>query len=515
MAKRKPGRKLPKGKNIPQPPTTNCPPETSSPLPKPKTKNVAPQPPQSYRDPATYESDDMSGSENNSLIIPSTASSQESSLVINEILRPSNSSQDYFAGLRNSQADQDMITDDFPDNQSQKRKRTNTNPDELDSPASQRSFTGLPPNQLGISLNSPTIPQEPRLPHIQLGANISTTALRNNPTASSSPRYSSHSPLLYQDPNTPGRLPSPNIKDLDVTGFLGDNTLIGIDPKSISTWRNIQGFKALVYPHDAAFSDNDKVKIGAQMSQAVTFFLNVNGPVVTAPKAADSFLNRKAENRRPWCYLISQLSEEDLDTITNEGFIANQHAVLHVIPFSPNPSHYIGRIKNLTLEPTHHKSVTKLIQDSIREDASTMKFITDFISTHHDFLPQAVFRSGTAVKWVVNSVKAYHIQKDGEVGVENSQWKWYIYTPTSTVELVDKWIKTLAKVTFDAKIYGVGETITDTKCPRCKSTNHSTLECPFTNRSQFTPPLPTNRPPTNARGGRGGKRGASSSRGRN
>jgi hypothetical protein len=293
-----------------------------------------------------------------------------------------------------------MITDDLSESQSQKRKRTNTNPEELGTPPSQRLCNvGLPPNQLGISLNSPTNSQDTHLSQIQLGANVSTTLLRNKVVAST-PRTTSHSPAPSHGSNTAGRPPPTGIRDLDVTGFLGDNPLIGIDPKAINTWKNIQGNKALVYPHDAAYSDDDKVKIGAQMAQAISHHLNSSGLIVTAPKIADAFRTRKAENRRPWCYLISQLSEEDLDIILKEGFIANQHAVLHVIPFTPNPSHYIGRIINITVDATHHRAMVKLIQNSLTEDSTTMKFITDFISVHHDFLPPGVFRSGNTVNWV-------------------------------------------------------------------------------------------------------------------
>jgi hypothetical protein len=151
--------------------------------------------------------------------------------------------------------------------------------------------------------------------------------------------------------------------------------------------------------------------------------------------------------------------------------------------------------------------MVKLIRTSINEDSTTINFIADFITVHHDSIPTEVFKQGCAVDWIINSIKAYHIQSDGLIGKPFSQWKWYIFTPTRSQEFVEKWIKTLANVTFDAGIFGVGETTTSHKCTRCKSTNHANSECPFTNLSQFINPLPTKKPTNNTRGGRGGRRG--------
>jgi hypothetical protein len=239
------------------------------------------------------------------------------------------------------------------------------------------------------------------------------------------------------------------------------------------------------------------------MELAISLFLGGEGLVVTAPTLAPLFNSKKPENRRPWCYLVSQLSEEGLNRILIQKFISNQHASLHVMPFSPPPSHYIGRIKNLTLDANLHQSVVKLIQKSINEDSTTI----NFIAVHHDLIPTPVIKHGSAVNWIINSIKAFHIQSDGLIGKPYSQWKWYIFTPTRSQEFVDKWTKTLASITFDAEIFGVGETVTSHKCTRCKSTNHANTECPFTNLSQFINPLPAKRPTNTTRGGRGGRRG--------
>ena len=468
-----------------------------------KTQVRPPQPAHRYREIApSSDSDDMSGSENNSIPITTAPSSHPSPSPLNQPYQLVNHSRDLFAGVDSSQIDQDMITDELTEPRATKRKRADTSPDDSDAPASNRSYSvdplqTPPPNQLGqsgVSLSA-HVPHPP-------STTTPAIALQNNSSAPRSPF-----PEIGFHRRVGTRLTKPNIKNVDVTGFLGESPLIGLDPRSVNTWKTIQGFKALVYPHDAAFEEDDKVKIGANMERAVALYLNGASLVVTAPEALSSFVNRKPDNCRPWCYLISQLTEESHDTIIKVGFIANQHAVLHVIPFTPKPSHYIGRIKNLTLDATLHHKVVKLIQKTLSDDTATMDYITTFIANHHDLIPKDVFKSRSAVNWVIKSVRAFNIQSEGQVGKEYSQWNWYIFTPTSIQEHVERWISTLAKVRFDSGIFGVGKTILNTKCSRCKSTNHFDVECPFTNRSPFIDATPTKKSQVSSRGGRGGRRG--------
>ena len=515
--KNRAGKNSQRARNHPNNPPDKNPPDPSTETPKPKTKYVPPQPEQSYREPPTLDSDDMSESENNSLVNLSSSSSQASALDHQAVARQLIPTPNFFAGLENTQSDQEMALEDSPDHNIQKRKRADTNPDDVGTPPSTRSFQSSlpqnpPSNQLGI-YNSPS--PGPALSQIHLGANVSTAALTDDAISSTPRSARPPHPANKRGPYT-SRLPTPNVKDLDVTGFIGDNPMIGIEPQYINTWKDIQGNKALIYPHDASYSDENKVKIGADMARAIALHLNAPAPFVTAPGAIVNFDKRKSGGFRPWTYLVSGLSEEGLDTILNDAFIENQHAVLHVIPFPPGPSHYIGRIKNLTYDTDCYHTVTKLIFNSILEDASTMKYITDFVTAHHDLIPNEIRKRNIAVDWVLSSIKAFHIQKDNLIGIENSQWKWYIYTPTETEDHVTRWTQTLAGLTFNAGVYGIGETVTDIKCSRCKSTNHNHVECPFSKRSQFISPLPTKKPNTNTRGGRGGKRGGNSnSRGRN
>jgi hypothetical protein len=98
----------------------------------------------------------MSDGDNNRLVQISTASSQASPVDCNRPIPTPN----YFTSLDSSPTDQDMETDDPPDQLANKRKRADTNPEDINTPPSQCSFnTPLPqnpvPNQLGIPFFPP------------------------------------------------------------------------------------------------------------------------------------------------------------------------------------------------------------------------------------------------------------------------------------------------------------------------------------------------------------------------
>lgn len=471
----------------------------------------------------------MSESDANSLIGISTQGS-DASFENASILQQHDQSQNPPPGANNPHGCQPMETDDnLPDHHANKRKRADTNPEDNDTSPPARSLSrqspqSFPPNQLGISYhsqgyasptsNSPAHDNR-RLSNLSIGSNISTAVFHNNATTST-PRYPHPGQPAPSTANLePANRPPEKIENLDVTGFLGDNPLTGLDPIVISSWKELGDLKALIYPHDASYSEEEKGLIAEKMELAIAHHLNCHRPLVTTPKAAKNYESRKTDNRRPWCYLVTRLSEENLDTIIKDRFISNHHATLHVLPFSPHPSHYIGRIKNLTFAEKQQKNVIALIQQTL-EDSSTVKnFIDDFTSAHHDLIPGSVYRRGKTRDYIIKSARAFYIEGEGISSKAYYQWNWYILTPTKEQEHIASWTKFFADIIFNAGVHGVGDTVTTLKCTRCKSTNHVEVECPFSKRSDHIRSPPSNNKPTrNTRGGRGGKRGGNRGGGR-
>ena len=272
--------------------------------------------------------------------------------------------------------------------------------------------------------------------------------------------------------------------------------------------------KALVYIHDASYSPDGKGATAEQIEMALAEFLSAPRPRVTAPLAAKTQeLKKSTHNHRPWCFLITGLTEESVDTICDVAFISNKHASIHILRFDPKPSHYIGRIHNLTFNPSKGPTIESIIKASIHEDPILKEFITDFAAEHNDLLPLSIVLSDGVLDWIVNSVKVYHIQNNSTPGKSNTQWKWYIYTPTRDPEHVANWTKTLAKVPIRASVFGHGEVLMTHKCARCKSTNHDPNECPFEKRSRYIGPMNAPKPPSSSSRGGGRGRGCGKSRG--
>ena len=240
----------------------------------------------------------------------------------------------------------------------------------------------------------------------------------------------------------------------------------------------------------------------------VTGFLSSRRPKVTAPMAAKTQDQKKStHNRRPWCYLVTGLSEENADYICDEAFISNKHATIHVLRFNPTPSHYVGRIRNLTYKPSQCKTIEALIRAAIHEDPNIREFITKFTTSYNDLVPPSVTQSGEMLAWIVDSVKVYDIQNSGTPGRPHTQWKWYIFTPTRIPEQVANWTRTLLELPIHASVFGYGKILTDHKCVRCKSTNHSSEECTFDKQSNFINTTSTTKAPGNIPRGGGKGRG--------
>ena len=234
-----------------------------------------------------------------------------------------------------------------------------------------------------------------------------------------------------------------------------------MDPHMKDEWNSLVEPKALAYPHDALYSGDNKDQIAEDMEKAIAKFLMSQSPIVTTPMSANPKDTRKSNSSHPWYYLVTCISEENLDYLCAEGFISNKHATLHVLHYNPQPSHYIGRICHLTYNGTHRTTVKSVIRNTIYNDTTARNFILEFTAIHNDLIPTTVTAQGEILDWTIRSIRAYHIQNGGNPGKVNSQWKWYIYTPTQDPEHTATWNKSLLSVPINASVHSWGETITD------------------------------------------------------
>ena len=79
-----------------------------------------------------------------------------------------------------------------------------------------------------------------------------------------------------------------------------------------------------------------------------------------------------------------------------------------------------------------------------------MNYISDFISTHNDLIPDLMVESRNATKWIVCSVRAYHKQNDNRTGKAHTHWNWYIFSPTCDQACVAEWTQKFQPLTLGA-----------------------------------------------------------------
>jgi hypothetical protein len=111
---------------------------------------------------------------------------------------------------------------------------------------------------------------------------------------------------------------------------------------------------------------------------------------------------------------VTDLSEDNRDLLVSMGFVSNMHFGIQILPFSPPPSNYVSSIRGLTWRKKTDASVVEdLIRSTLESNTTTKRFITNFVNTKNDCIPEDTIRRGLGVEWIVASVHAYlHVMGD-------------------------------------------------------------------------------------------------------
>jgi len=476
------------------PPTT---PPTKAPT-LPSTRYVPPQPIQRFQDPGNSgNSDDMEGETQEHPI--NVATPAQTNTTHDDIQHP-------VVGVEGSQWNLSRVGSNHLERQSSKRPRTSATSDDEDDemqphPLDRMSVSPSPPQPPGPHHHHSTPTPGALKPSSSKIRPTQFTMRVDPPTSAAQPSP----PHPSQGQNHPRARTSthtlPPIPDANITGFAGENPLTGLlDPVKIS-WIALKNPKLLAYPHGYSHSESEKLATANSIQNAISERLPGHRPKVTSPTAAPN-QSGGGGSQRPWCYLITGLSEEDMGALTALEFISNANASIHILPFTPPPSDYVARIMDLTFAAGDREAVIDLIKKSIRSHESARSFMEDFITNDNDRIPPDILESGGALEWIIDSVQAYHVLVGGDLRPDNSliHWRWYIHTPTSTPERALIWTRSLLQLEFNAVVDGYGRHTSAFKCRGCKSTSHSDEECPFPKRA------PLLRPSTVISGGRDDKR---------
>lgn len=292
--------------------------------------------------------------------------------------------------------------------------------------------------------------------------------------------------------------------DVDITGLSGENPLIDLLVELKDGWKGIDQPKLLAVPYRATYSDEHKFQTADQIKTAISHALGGATPEVLAPERSPSALGAASTYRPPWCYLITDLQEDDVDLLVSNKFISNQFFGVQLLPFSPPPSGYIASIRGLTWKKNSDApAVENLIRKTIEDNILHRMFISDFVADKNDRIPREVVGQGLAAAWTVGTIRAYlHTQGEENTPSAVHLWRWYIYTPCSKDEDITAWTNRLKPLFFNAITKGWGTPYDIDRCTGCKSTNHSTSGCPFPKK--FPQLNETNPAPSRAQGrGRG------------
>ena len=304
--------------------------------------------------------------------------------------------------------------------------------------------------------------------------------------------------------------------DVDVTGLSGETLLSDLNSEMREGWKGIESPKAIAIPYRATYSEQYKLQTAEKIATAISQTLGGALPTVLAPVQAPNTTSGLTTYRPPWCYLVINLPEDDIDQLISSSFISNQYLGVQILPFRPRPSNYVTSIRGLNWKKTTDATaVEKLIRETIESNTATRRFIHSFIADKNNRIPKDIVKQGLGYDWVVRSVWAYlHILGEEESTSAEFLWRWYIMTPSDEEPHVVSWTNHLENLTFNGVTNGWGSPYTFDRCNGCKSTNHPTPDCPFPKRfPQLNDTNPAQARPTNRGRGRPGRGEKSRGRG--
>ena len=267
-------------------------------------------------------------------------------------------------------------------------------------------------------------------------------------------------------------------------GIWTSNPLDGLNSEMKLGWQTLEKPKALAIPFRATYSDEHKLRTAGKIREAITHALGGATPSVLAPEQAPNLPSTERTYRSPWCYLVTNLSIDDIDQLIAMPFISNPFLGLQILPFDPPHTNYIASLRGLSWNRNNDSGkVADLIRHTLESNVSAKRFIEEFLVDKNDCIPRDITLQGMGLIWILNSVRAY-LCTLGEGDPESTEtlWRWYITTPSTNPAHITTWTNYLKTIAVYRVENGWGKPFHIERCNGCKSTNHPTPDCPFPKR---------------------------------
>ena len=180
---------------------------------------------------------------------------------------------------------------------------------------------------------------------------------------------------------------------MDVTGLSGETLLCDLNSEMREGWKGIESPKAITIPYHATYSKQYKLQTAEKIATAISQTLGGALPTVLAPVQAPNTTSGLTTYHPPWCYLVINLPEDDINQLISSSFISNQYLGVQILPFRPRPSNYVTSIQGLNWKKTiDANAVKKLIRETIESNKATRRFIHSFIADKNNCIPKDIVK---------------------------------------------------------------------------------------------------------------------------
>ena len=244
-----------------------------------------------------------------------------------------------------------------------------------------------------------------------------------------------------------------------------------LDQRQRLLWSAKFGPKAWVRTYRAHFEPNAQETL-TKITTLLTNLLGENPSLLISAPTPDVPISDE-RHPPPWHYLISSISQEEIDKLVDWQVFSTPDITVFIVPFDQPLPKYICTLKNFPLQDTPNSTskVTEIVKSTLHRAPD----IGDLLTAEGVDYP-------TAYKAIESfTVTSFRIS----VSATKKQTLWNVYCfdpPPIPLDKFFRWAKAIRRLEFFSEDFGIGVARTGDKqfkCIGCKAVDHPTAFCPY------------------------------------
>jgi len=254
---------------------------------------------------------------------------------------------------------------------------------------------------------------------------------------------------------------------------LGETVTRNLDQRQCLLWSAKYGPKAWVRTYCARFEPNAQETL-TKISMLLTRLLGEaesSTLLISAPSHETPITDERLPP--PWHYLISGISQQNLDKLVAWQVLSTPDITVFIVPFTQPLPNYICTLENFPLPDTPNSSakVAQIVKSTLHRAPDIGDLLTAEGVDYADAYKAIESFAVTSFRVSISATK--------------KQTLWNVYCmkpPQIALDKFFRWAKAIRRLEFFSEDFGVGVARTGDRqfqCVGCKAVDHPTAFCPF------------------------------------